>query len=282
MKVRYLFYFTLFTLLISLNGCTSDDTIIPANLAEKSLLNVSYGSSSEQVFDLYLPANRTANTKTLILVHGGGWIEGDKQDMSYLVPIFKQNLPNYAIANINYRLAVNGNFAFPMQINDIKSVINKLKTENYVISNQFGFVGTSAGGHLSLLYSYAHDTNSEIKMVASIVGPTNFTDSNYTNNPAWIANYLALTGVNYQGNEAYFESLSPYHTATTNAPPTILLYGDTDPLIPITQGQDMHAKLNELGVYNEFNLYSGGHGNWSPPDILDAYTKLILFVQNEF
>lgn len=279
MKIRYLFWVTLF---ISLNGCTNDENSSTLNLEAKNLVNISYGASPEQVFDLYLPANRTNNTKTLILVHGGGWIEGDKQDMSYLIPIIKQNLPNYAIANINYRLAVNGNYAFPMQINDISSVLTKLKTEEYTISNKFGFIGTSAGGHLSLLYSYAHDNNNEIKMVASIVGPTNFTDPNYTNNAAWLDNYFALTGVNYQGNEAYFESLSPYHTAKTTSPPTIMFYGDQDPLIPITQGQDMHDKLDQLGVYNEFNLYNGGHGNWSQSDILDAYSKLILFVQNKF
>lgn len=280
MKINNLFFSLLLVVTSLFISCTSDeDTII---LGEVTLLNVSYGSDSEQVFDLYLPANRNENTKTLILVHGGGWIEGDKQDMSYLIPIIKQNLPGYAIANINYRLASANNYAFPMQINDITTVINKLKTTNYTISNNFGFIGTSAGGHLSMLYSYAHDTTNDIKMVCSIVGPTNFTDSNYTNNPLWLATYFSLTGVNYVGNESYYESLSPYHTATTTSPPTLLLYGNSDPLIPTTQGQNMHDQLNALGVYNEFNLYNGGHGNWSQPDLLDAYLKMINFINNKF
>ena len=254
----------------------------PVPLAESTLLNVSYGSNAQQVYDLYLPANRTDATKTLILVHGGGWIEGDKADMSYLIPIIKQNLPGYAIANINYRLASAGVYAFPMQIDDLTTVVNKLKIDNNSISDNFGFIGTSAGGHLSLLYSYTKNINNNIKMVASIVGPTNFTDANYTNNTAWISLYFSLTGVVYAGNEVYYQNLSPYHKATTISPPTIMLYGNSDPLIPTTQGQDLHAKLNQLGVYNEFNLYNGGHGNWSQTDLLDAYTKLVNFVKLKF
>jgi acetyl esterase/lipase len=80
---------------------------------------------------LYLPANRSkTTTKTIVLVHGGGWIEGDKADMNYIVDIIKQNLPNYAVANINYRLATASQPAFPMQIDDISSIVSQLQNGN--------------------------------------------------------------------------------------------------------------------------------------------------------
>jgi acetyl esterase/lipase len=281
MKTKSVFLILLFSILFS---CDSKNITSPEinPLVAETKLNISYGSDPLQKFDLYLPANRTQSTKTLILVHGGGWIEGDKADMDYLIPFIKQNLPDYAIANMNYRLASKGVYAFPMQINDLNTVFTTLKNSNYSISDDFGFIGTSAGGHLSLLYSYTNNPNNNIKIVASIVGPTNFRDTNYTNNPAWIANYLALTGVNYETNPTYFEEISPYYTATKTSVPTILLYGNADSLIPTTQGQDLHNKLNELGVYNEFNLYNGGHGDWAPTDQLDAYTKLVGFVKLKF
>ena len=226
MNIRHLFLFPFLLCFILLNSCNNEQ--INANrlatkvLEEQTIFNVSYGNNSQQKFDLHLPANRSSSsTKTLLLVHGGAWIEGDKEDMNYLIPILKQQLPNYAIVNINYRLADAENYAFPMQLNDLNSVIAKLKKEDYGISNQFGFIGSSAGAHLSLLYSYSYDTNREVKMVASIVGPTNLTDSNYTNNEWWLNNYYPLTGVNYEGNEDYFKSLSPYHTATSLSPATI-------------------------------------------------------------
>lgn len=280
MKIKILF---LSLGIFFLFSCSASDSASLDATKEQMLTNVSYGSGSQQKFDLYLPANRTAAaTKTIILVHGGGWVEGDKGDMSYLIDIIKQNLPGYAVANINYRLASPGNPAIPMQIDDIASVIAKLKSGNYSISNQYGFIGASAGAHLSMLYSYGYNSTNEIKMVASIVGPTNFTDPNYTTNPIYNDYYTNLTGQSYADNPALFQQLSPYWRATASAPPTILFYGNADPLVPITQGQDMHAKLNDLGVYNEFNLYNGGHGDWSTTDQLDAYTKLVAFISNKF
>ena len=276
MKIKFLFFGFIALILFS---CNSDETI-NQNIEAKTLLNVSYGNNVQQKFDLYLPANRTQNTKTLILVHGGGWTEGDKADMNYAVDIVKQYLPEYAIANINYRLATTGNPAFPMQIDDIESVITKLKTEDYQISDNFGFIGVSAGAHLSMLYSYAY--NSDIKVVCSIVGPTNFTDVNYTSNPFMVAMFQSATGLVYSENIGFYQQISPFHRATTNSQPTILLYGNADPLIPTTQGQDMHAKLDQLGVYNEFYLYNGGHGDWAINDQIDAYNRMVNFIKNKF
>lgn len=276
MKIKFLFFGFITLILFS---CNSDETI-NQNLEAKTLLNVSYGNNVQQKFDLYLPANRTQNTKTLILVHGGGWTEGDKADMNYAVDIVKQYLPEYAIANINYRLATTGNPAFPMQIDDIESAITKLKTADYQISDNFGFIGVSAGAHLSMLYSYAY--NSDIKVVCSIVGPTNFTDVNYTSNPFMVAMFQSATGLVYSENIGFYQQISPFHKATTNSQPTILLYGNADPLIPTTQGQDMHVKLDQLGVYNEFYLYNGGHGDWVINDQIDAYNRMMNFIKNKF
>ncbi|WP_339886955.1 alpha/beta hydrolase [uncultured Flavobacterium sp.] len=284
MKTNNLFFGLLLFLLIPIYSCSNDNASTTEDLSvAKTMINVSYGSNLQQVFDLYLPANRSStSTKTLILVHGGGWIEGDKVDMNYAVDIIKQFLPEYAIANVNYRLATTGNYAFPMQIDDINAIVQKLKVENYGISDDFGFIGTSAGGHLSLLYSYGYNSNNNIKMVCSIVGPTNFTDSNYVNNPAWLDLYFNLTGVHYADNPSYYEQLSPLYRATSSSVPTIMFYGNADPLIPTSQGVDLHTKLDQLGVYNEFNLYNGGHGNWSQTDLLDANLKMIAFIQNKF
>lgn len=265
------------------SSCASD-TVTTDTTIEKTFTNVSYGSHPQQVFDLYLPANRSsASTKTLILVHGGGWTGGDKGDMNYVTNIIKQYLPGYAIANMNYRLASTGNPAFPMQIDDLNAVVNKLKnTAEYSISDNFGFIGVSAGGHLSMLYSYAYNSNNDVKMVCSIVGPTDFTDPNYTNNAFMVGMFESVTGVSYSSNPSYYQQLSPLYRATASSPPTILFYGNADPLIPTTQGVNMHARLDQLGVYNEFTLYNGGHGDWVLADQLDAYGKLVAFIQNRF
>jgi acetyl esterase/lipase len=281
MKIKSLFLILLASLLIN---CTKDQENIETpvvSLTALTLIDVSYGSNTQQKFDLYLPANRTkAKTKTLILVHGGGWIEGDKANMDYIIPIVKQYLPEYAVANMNYRLATTGSFAFPKQIDDVNSVIGALKNGNYGISDDFGFIGVSAGAHLSMLYSYGYNPN--IKMVCSIVGPTNFIDENYTSNPTMISLFQNATGITYSPNNIFFKEISPLFKASINAQPTILVYGNSDPLIPITQGQSMHNKLDQLGVYNEYHVYNGGHGDWVINDQVDAYNKIVAFIKNKF
>ncbi|WP_047545704.1 alpha/beta hydrolase [Psychroserpens sp. Hel_I_66] len=280
--------FSLLLLFVTISSlsCSSDDSSIGndpgenSNLEFRQELNVSYGNDNDQVFDIYLPANRTTETKVMILVHGGGWTTGDKADMNPIKDLIRQDLPNLAIVNINYRLADQDNPPFPMQIDDITTVVNFLKAyqNEYVISNDIGFIGTSAGAHLSMLWSYAYDTDDDIKMVSSIVGPANFTDPAYTEseNP-FLIEIINTFGIDT--STAFLEEISPYHQVDASSPPTILFYGGQDPLIPTSQGVEMEAKLSNLGVTHQFTLYpNAGHG-WVGLELLDTWAKLKAFTQ---
>ncbi|WP_055446432.1 alpha/beta hydrolase [Lacinutrix mariniflava] len=281
-SVHYLFALSLliFTFSCSEDSETSTepqntDTTIEAT----QILNVAYGNDSEQVYDIYLPENRDENTKILILVHGGGWTSGDKTDMNPYKIIAQEDIPEYAIVNINYRLASQGVSPFPMQLNDITSVINHLKTNQseYIISQDYGFVGVSAGAHLAMLWSYSYDTEHDVNMVASIVGPTNLADAAYNDNPAFQIDLI----MQYFGETpslAFLETYSPLHQVITTSPPTILFYGGLDPLIPNSQGITMDAKLTELDITHDFTFYPNeGHG-WVGANLFDTWTKLKLFI----
>jgi len=266
-------------------SCSNNDSEViaeqPQPLEYLEELNVSYGNENNQKFDIYLPANRTLDTKVMILVHGGGWSAGDKNDMNGFVDLIFQNFNNIAVVNINYRLADENNQPYPMQTNDITTIINHLKDNqtNYVIDDEFGFIGTSAGAHLSLLWSYALDINNDIKMVCSIVGPTNFTDPAYLNNPnPEVQDLIDLFGMD--ATTEFLEEISPYHRVTASAPPTILFYGGQDPLIPTTQGTDMRDKLVELSVTHEFTLYEDEAHGWTGINALDTWAKLKTFMEN--
>lgn len=261
---------------------TTDDTTNTNLDASKYYqeLNVSYGNDINQKFDLYLPAKRNSNTKTVILIHGGGWSSGDKVDMNPFKDLIRQDLPNLAIVNINYRLANANNKPYPMQIDDITSIINYLKTNKskYTISDKYGFIGASAGAHLSLLWSYAFDTNKNINMVCSIVGPTNLTDPAYLNNELpELQAILDLYGIN--ATSSYLEEASPLHRVTASAPPTILFYGGQDPLIPTTQGTYLRDKLVSLNVTHQFTLYPNAAHGWIGLELLDTWLKLKAFTQ---
>jgi len=244
-------------------------------------LDISYASDIEQTFDLFLPAERTKNTKTLILAHGGGWTSGDKSDMNFVKQLIRQDFPDIAIANVNYRLASTNKPPYPMQINDLTAVIEFLKDnqEKYTISEDIGFIGISAGAHLSMLWSYAFDLNTNVNMVCSIVGPTNFTDPAYLNNMSPIIDPLIdLFGKTPEIE--FLEEVSPFHQVTSNAPPTILFYAEKDELVPVSQGLEMRDKLLELQVSHEFTLYPNvGHG-LGISEILDLWSQLRVYIEN--
>ncbi len=264
------------------SSCSTDKSSIEeepsAPLEYKAMENVSYGNDSDQVYDIFLPENRTLNTKTLILVHGGGWTEGDKADMNDFKDFIRLQLPDIAVVNMNYRLADENNSPYPMQINDITTVINDLneRQDEYRIGNELGLVGVSAGAHLSLLWSYAFDTENQVNMVCSIVGPTNLVDEAYLNSENLdLQNFIDLFSLDLE----VLKEASPLLKVTASAPPTILFYGGQDPLIPISQGTDLAAKLTELGVTHEFTLYENeGHG-WVGVNLLDTSVKLKAFIE---
>ncbi len=136
-------------------------------------------------------------------------------------------------------------------------------------------MGVSAGGHLALLWSYAHDTDNQVAMVCSMVGPTNLLDDAYQNSTEPVLQELiGLFGY----DEELLEEASPLYQVKSTSPPTILFYGGQDPLIPVSQGIALEGKLTELNVIHEFTLYENeGHG-WVGLNLFDTSIKLKEFI----
>ena len=87
-------------------SCQKDIAVGPVPVSATTQMNVSYGTEALHKMDVYLPAGRsTSTTKVLILIHGGAWNQGDKSEFTSYVDTLKKRLPDYAIFNINYRLA---------------------------------------------------------------------------------------------------------------------------------------------------------------------------------
>lgn len=261
-----------------------NDDGAPAYLEAETKTNVSYGSDAQQVYDLYLPAGRKRDvTKVIVLIHGGGWIEGDKSDMSEFVELIKTNLPGYAIVNMNYVLADLQTPAFPNQFLDVKSVISKIKSESasLQINPEFALIGTSAGAHLSLMYDYAFDGADDVKMVADIVGPTDFTDPFYTNDPQFETLLgLLIDEAAYPQGTDYAQAVSPLFQLSASASPTIMFYGNQDPLVPLTNGESLAEALAQAQIDYSFTVYEGGHGDdWSAADRTDLQEKLTNFIE---
>lgn len=276
-----------YLLIVFLAACsdeTSEDIqAFDKELSSLSLSNIAYGDDPAQTFDIYLPAARSGSlTKVLVLIHGGGWVQGDKNDMRDYIPMLQRENPDHAIVNLNYRLAIpNVRTAFPNQFLDLELALKYLSgaAAALEIKPEFGLIGVSAGGHLALQYDYLYDVKDQVKMIASIVGPTNFKDPFYSQN----ANFNFAMGYlidksAYPGISDLAKAVSPAYLVNENSSPTILFYGEDDELVPVNNGIFLKERLDAAGIVNSLTIYSGGHGDWQESSNKDLQLQLNEFI----
>ena len=272
---------------IILFSCKKSSTTDMGVLAEKTSIDVAYASSSpQQKMDVYLPANRsTSTTYTVIMVHGGSWSAGDKTDFDTYIPNLKPLLGNYAIFNINYRLANGSSVLLQQQIDDINTAIDFItgKANEYNINtSKMALMGASAGAHLTLLKAFRFNTDGRIKAVVDLFGPTDM---------AWMYNshpqptftqpiIVNVVGGTPATNATEYTNASPINFTTATVPPTIIFHGTVDPIVPISESQKLQTKLQTMGVTNQYVVYTGeGHG-WVGTNLTDTYNKAVNFIKN--
>ena len=249
-----------------------------------SQLNIQYGSDPKQAMDIYLPSGRTiTETPFIVLIHGGGWSSGDRADFRSIVDTIKTRLPGYAIFNISYRLAVNGQNLFPTQENDVKAALEFIfsKQAEYKISNRFALIGASAGGHLALLQAYKQSSPFKAKAVVSFFGPTDLVPF-YNNPPSVLVPLLlqSVIGFTPSNNLSLYQSSSPINYALQQSPPTLLIHGGADQVVPSSQSVLLKDKLAGLNVPHQFVFYpNGGHGDWDAATYKNAFDQLQAFLE---
>lgn len=285
MKKMFWRFGVMVNITLLLLSCNSDDNFIDqgGNILEETLLDVSYGEHEQQVYDIYLPEGRSAETtKVLMLIHGGGWIDGDKADMQEAVELMQERHPGYAIVNVNYVLANIDTPAFPNQFLDIVTVIQQLteQSETLHINPTFGLIGASAGAHIALMVDYTYDEQDQIKFVADVVGPTDFTDPFYADDPNFdILLNLLVDESQYEEGVDLAEAVSPSFQVSATSSPTIMFYGDNDPLVPVTNAYTLNSALVDTEIDNSLTIFSGGHGDdWSEAEIASMYTKISGYI----
>lgn len=273
----------LMIVIITLFSCKKDTSGDPgpAPVAAETQLNVSYSTDPLQKMDIYLPAGRSATTtKVIIMVHGGGWTQGDKADFTPYVDTLKRRLPAYAIINVNYRLATGTANFFPTQEQDVKAAIDYIynKRADLKISDKFVLLGASAGGHLVALQAYKYSTPA-IKAVVDFFGPTELVDM-YNNPPTPLVPLLLqqVTGGTPLTKAALYQSSSPYNFVTAQSAPTIILQGGADIVVSPSQSVLLKTKLTSMGVINQYVFYPTESHGWTGPNLADSFDKIQAFL----
>ena len=251
-------------------------------LGERIILDTAFGTDPKQKMDIYLPAGRTAATKVIVLIHGGGWESGDKVELNYYKNLLRLKWPEAAIANINYRLTSNPAIHYTEIMSDITSAVNLMVNNkvNFMVSDTLTMVGASAGGHLAMLYTYKYNSNNYVKAVADYFGPAKLSDwSWYNSYNIFLGKYIKdilIPFNNAAWNISLYDSNSPYAVATASSKPTIIFHGTIDVIVPLYQSQWMRGQLNTLGVPNEYYEYVDGHG-FNTTNTDDAMNKTVAF-----
>jgi acetyl esterase/lipase len=268
---------------IALFSCKKTITV-EHPLPSETLTDISYGTDPAQKMDIYLPAGRSSDsTKIMVLVHGGGWNAGDKSEFTSYLASFQLKFSNYAIANINYRLATITTNHFPTQENDMKTAVDYLveKSGHYHFAQKIVLVGTSAGAHMALLQAYKY-SSPKVKAVVDFFGPTDITDLHNFYAPGSLnqnAIQILMNG-NPNTNSVLYERSSPINYVTSQSSPTIIFHGAMDNVVPIRESIALSNKLNSIGVANELIRYPNvGHEVWSLPIMNDAFTKIDSFLK---
>ena len=268
-----------------LTSCKPDEKALAQekDLPKQNFLNVSYGKDSLQAMDIYLPKDRSISiTKSLILIHGGGWNSGSKEDFATYIDSFKNRLPDYAIFNINYRL-VNRGHLFPTQENDVKAAIDFItgNAEKYHINkDKFVLLGVSAGAHLALLQAYKYATP-KLQAVIDYFGPADLVGMYQKPwHPLVPLALQMVTGTSPERSPELFKLSSPVEFVTTQSPPTLILHGGKDQVVDVSQSRALAAKLKAAAVKHQIEIYPAErHGRWygkaltSSFDIIENFLK---------
>lgn len=227
------------------------------NAAEPSaVFDVAYGPEPQQKLDL-CTTSRLEPGPSVILIHGGGWSAGKKEDFRPLCRLFAAN--GVTAATVEYRLA-DGSAAgaWPAQIKDVAIAANWLKEHagRYGIDTErICLFGHSAGAQMALMLGTTANIGSEFKP-ACIVDNWGPTDLSYP--PYNGALRKLFPGSNYDLHKNV-ASVSPIRGIDKNFPPTFVAQGTLDDVVPPQQSEILLEQLRASGVVFEFLAFSGGH-----------------------
>jgi acetyl esterase/lipase len=266
---------------------------VPFTRVEDVVYGRKYGSAL--TLDVFTPREKP-NQAAVIMVMSGGWFSAHEM----INPeVFKEFLRRgYTVFTV-----VHGSqpkYSIPEVMEDMHRSVRFIRAharDYHIDSNRIGISGGSAGGHLSLMIGMAgapgkpeakdpvDRESSRVQAVGCFFPPTDFMNYAKEGRTVFMAleeelkpfrapfDFVQLDETtrqlilitDLQKRLEIARQISPVTHVSGDDPPTLMIHGDADKLVPIQQAEIMKKKLEEAGVPVQLVVKAGeGHGwkNW--------------------
>jgi acetyl esterase/lipase len=287
-------------IILFITGCKKDDKPSDKQYTiARQELDISYGADPAQKYDVYFPEGYDAGTPVVFVIHGGGFIAGNKEGFTNVATLFAQR--GYITVNINHRLVdASGIDQVPIvhktsaikvqdQVNDMAAAVESYKQKSTgwgTGTAKMYMAGHSAGATLAMLYVQgSKNTNGQVRASGNFGGLTTLTvpDAFYTTPPAheyWPALkelIYRLTGAELtKENALYLMAISPDWVSTANPPGrpniTVMPVSNDDDLnfapffSTVNESEKYHNQLRGRNVRSERIMMDTDHGFGNHPD----------------
>ncbi|MBR4473543.1 MAG: alpha/beta hydrolase [Oscillospiraceae bacterium] len=217
---------------------------------------------------VYLDAYYTEDGKTdkpvLIYIHGGGWIQGSRETHAYYPKVFANH--GYVAFTLEYDLSTPERHlaeSTELQIAEAFAWVKNHAADFGGDITQLCVAGGSAGGNLALELAYkinagiyqtaADGTELPTVRAASVTFPAASVVAVYNNDDLVLGNIVhnmaaSYTGCSPEENPALYESLAPANAISANTPPTNIVLGAGDVIVPPKDTYDLDAALEKAGI----------------------------------
>ncbi len=218
--------------------------------------DIIYGEAGGRTLrlDVYQPPGPKRARPGVLLIHGGGWVEGDKSSQRDLAEGLAG--AGFVAIAVGYRLAEDDASRYPSQVDDVRLAARWARAHAADLGldpRRLGAFGHSAGGHLAAILGTTDAAgpaeSSRVDCVVDVCGPTDFTDE--ASPPvgpkiAWmVPNLFGKT--RDEAPEAYRDA-SPARQADARSAPTLIIHGTADEIVPIDQSRRLRDALARAGV----------------------------------
>jgi acetyl esterase/lipase len=231
--------------------------------------------------DVLRPAQ--PNGYGLVFMVSGGWFSShDAINPAYLAPFLDRGYTVFAVVH-----GSQPKFTVPEVIEDVNRALRFIRynaAQYAVKADRLGIFGASAGGHLSLMIGTrggpgkpdAKDpvdrASSAVAAVACFFPPTDFLNYGQPGEDAvgvgTLKDFKPAFGPRSdtpEGRVALGREISPVYSVTSNLPPTLIIHGDADKLVPIQQAELLVAKARDVGATARLVVKPGATHGW--PDL---------------